>query len=147
MQFFEAMDIQPGQRVLDVACGAGQLSLPVARAGAVVTGVDIASNLDIAMVAQLKFSDVCDRYMDSKVQLRDSTRKGYLGLIECYLKPYFGPRRLTTVSVVDIEKYRAALVNGIPPAIEAAALARTRAAKPKLSAARAKRLVASRRVV
>lgn len=45
MTFFEAMNIQPGQRVLDVACGAGQLSLPVARAGAVVTGVDIATNL------------------------------------------------------------------------------------------------------
>lgn len=45
MPFFEAMNIQPGQRVLDVACGAGQLSLPVARAGAVVTGVDIATNL------------------------------------------------------------------------------------------------------
>jgi len=45
MQFFEAMDIQLGQRVLDVACGAGQLSLPVARAGAVLTGVDIAPNL------------------------------------------------------------------------------------------------------
>lgn len=43
--FFQALDVQPGQRVLDVACGAGQLSLPAARAGAVVTGVDIATNL------------------------------------------------------------------------------------------------------
>ena len=45
MAFFQALRIQPGQRVLDVACGAGQLSLPAARAGAVVTGVDIATNL------------------------------------------------------------------------------------------------------
>jgi SAM-dependent methyltransferase len=31
--------------VLDVACGAGQLTLPAARVGATVTGVDIATNL------------------------------------------------------------------------------------------------------
>lgn len=44
-QVFERLNIQPGERVLDVACGAGQLSLPAARAGAIVTGVDIAANL------------------------------------------------------------------------------------------------------
>ncbi|MGH9945406.1 MAG: class I SAM-dependent methyltransferase, partial [Pyrinomonadaceae bacterium] len=32
-------------RVLDVACGSGNLSLPAARAGASVTGLDIAPNL------------------------------------------------------------------------------------------------------
>src|SRR4028119_792595 len=30
--------------MLDVACGAGQISIPAARAGARVTGVDIATN-------------------------------------------------------------------------------------------------------
>lgn len=34
-----------GERVLDVACGSGNLAMPAARAGAVVTGVDIATNL------------------------------------------------------------------------------------------------------
>ncbi len=41
-QFIERLGIQPGERVLDVACGSGNLALPAARAGAVVTGVDIA---------------------------------------------------------------------------------------------------------
>ena len=45
MEFFAGLGIAPGERVLDVACGAGQLALPAARAGAEVTGVDIASNL------------------------------------------------------------------------------------------------------
>jgi len=37
--------IEPGVRLLDVACGAGQTAIPAAQSGARVTGVDIASNL------------------------------------------------------------------------------------------------------
>jgi len=42
--FFRRVGIQPEQRLLDVGCGAGQLALIAARAGAVVTGCDIATN-------------------------------------------------------------------------------------------------------
>lgn len=45
MEFFPSLQIAAGDRVLDVACGAGQLAIPAARAGASVTGVDIATNL------------------------------------------------------------------------------------------------------
>ncbi len=44
-EFIERLNLQSGARVLDVACGAGNLSLPAARAGADVTGVDIAEYL------------------------------------------------------------------------------------------------------
>ena len=44
LEFLARLRIAPGERVLDVACGAGQLALPAARAGAVATGVDIAPN-------------------------------------------------------------------------------------------------------
>lgn len=44
-EFVERLDLQPGMRVLDVACGAGNLSFPAARNGADVTGVDIAGYL------------------------------------------------------------------------------------------------------
>ncbi|MGI8494895.1 MAG: class I SAM-dependent methyltransferase [Pyrinomonadaceae bacterium] len=43
--FVARLNLQARTRVLDVACGAGNLSLPASRAGAVVTGVDIAENL------------------------------------------------------------------------------------------------------
>jgi SAM-dependent methyltransferase len=44
-EFIARLAPGPGVRVLDVACGSGNLSLPAARAGANVTGVDIATNL------------------------------------------------------------------------------------------------------
>ena len=44
-EFIKRLNLKPGTKVLDVACGTGNLALPAARAGAVVTGVDIAPNL------------------------------------------------------------------------------------------------------
>ena len=39
------LGLGPGERVLDVACGTGNVALPAARAGATVTGLDFAPNL------------------------------------------------------------------------------------------------------
>jgi SAM-dependent methyltransferase len=44
LEIVERLGITPGTRMLDVACGAGQLALAAASKGAEVTGVDIASN-------------------------------------------------------------------------------------------------------
>ena len=44
-QFVSRLKIPAGARVLDVACGTGNTAIPMARGGAVVTGVDIAANL------------------------------------------------------------------------------------------------------
>lgn len=43
--FVASLAPQRGERVLDVACGSGNLALAAARAGARVTGLDIAANL------------------------------------------------------------------------------------------------------
>jgi SAM-dependent methyltransferase len=43
--FVQRLSLSPGETVLDVACGTGNLSIPAARAGAYVTGLDIAPNL------------------------------------------------------------------------------------------------------
>jgi len=44
-EFVDRLSLAAGDRVLDVACGSGNLAIPAARAGAAVTGVDIATNL------------------------------------------------------------------------------------------------------
>ena len=43
--FVGRLNIQPEYKVLDVACGTGNLAIPAARRGGKVTGIDIASNL------------------------------------------------------------------------------------------------------
>ena len=43
--FIARLNIQTDERVLDVACGTGNLAIPAARSGAQVTGLDIAPNL------------------------------------------------------------------------------------------------------
>jgi len=44
-EFIARLGLEPGEEVLDVACGTGNLALPAARNGASVTGIDIAPNL------------------------------------------------------------------------------------------------------
>ncbi len=44
-EFVHRLQLRPGNQVLDVACGTGNLSIPAAKSGANVTGVDIAPNL------------------------------------------------------------------------------------------------------
>ena len=45
LEILAGWQLTPGQRLLDVGCGAGQTAFPAARAGLQVTGVDIATNL------------------------------------------------------------------------------------------------------
>lgn len=44
-EFIARLDLKPGTKVLDLACGTGNLAIPAAKTGAEVTGVDIAPNL------------------------------------------------------------------------------------------------------
>ncbi|HVA18090.1 MAG TPA: methyltransferase domain-containing protein, partial [Candidatus Dormibacteraeota bacterium] len=42
--FVARLGLKPGMKVLDVACGTGNQSIPAARTGAKVTGLDLAPN-------------------------------------------------------------------------------------------------------
>ena len=44
-EFVARLELEPHERVLDVACGTGNLTIPAADTGASVTGIDIAPNL------------------------------------------------------------------------------------------------------
>jgi SAM-dependent methyltransferase len=44
-EFVNDLGIKPGMSVLDVACGSGNLAIPAAKAGAHVTGIDLAPSV------------------------------------------------------------------------------------------------------
>jgi ubiquinone/menaquinone biosynthesis C-methylase UbiE len=44
LEILASWQLQPGTKVLDIGCGAGQITIPAARAGVGATGVDIATN-------------------------------------------------------------------------------------------------------
>jgi SAM-dependent methyltransferase len=44
-EFIDRLGLTTSMNVLDVACGSGNLAIPAAKAGATVTGIDIAPNL------------------------------------------------------------------------------------------------------
>ena len=61
--FISRLSLRPGEAVLDVACGTGNLAIPAARAGAQVTGIDIAPNL-IAVARHEARTAGCDITFD-----------------------------------------------------------------------------------
>lgn len=90
MGFFPTLQIVPGQRVLDVACGAGQLALPAARAGANVTAIDIATNLIEQGQARAKAEglDICFEEGDAEdIQYEDATFDLVFSLIGAMFAP------------------------------------------------------------
>ena len=44
-RFVARITLEPGARVLDIACGAGNVTVPLARWGAMVTGLDMTPHL------------------------------------------------------------------------------------------------------
>ena len=90
LEFFSRMDIRSGQQVLDVACGAGQLSLPAARTGAAVTGVDIATNLITQAKVRAGAEGQCIRFEEGDVEdlaYRDATFDVVFSLIGAMFAP------------------------------------------------------------
>ena len=57
-KFITRQNIKPGTRLLDVACGTGNLAIPAAQADAIVTGIDIAPNLLEQTGKRAKSADV-----------------------------------------------------------------------------------------
>jgi integrase len=88
------------------------------------------------------FSEVCDRYLESKVGLRGPTLRRYRGLIDLYLRPYFGTWNFETIAPADIERFRYEMTQGVPAPVARAIAERLRAAKPRLAHARARQVAA-----
>src|SRR5262252_616658 len=66
--FYDRLDIPAGCRLLDVACGSGQVALWAARDGVNVTGVDIAPNLIERAQARARAEGLKARFMEGDAE-------------------------------------------------------------------------------
>lgn len=91
LKFLESLAIAPGTRMLDVACGAGQIAIPAARAGVKVTGVDIASNLIEQARARAKAEGVDVRFEEGDAEAIPY-EDGAFDLVVSLIGAMFAPR-------------------------------------------------------
>jgi len=87
-------------------------------------------------------AEICDRFMESKVNIRPTTRRNYATLIEMYIKPLLGRRKVQAVTAEVIERLRFQLIEGTPPCVANAYVERRLASGSRWSEARAKQRAA-----
>jgi hypothetical protein len=51
------------------------------------------------------------RYVEHDRALKPSTLRGYHSIVDAYLLPEFGPRRLEDIGVADVERWRSQLTS------------------------------------
>lgn len=67
VEILNSWNIKTGQSMLDVACGTGQISIPAAKSGIKVTGVDIAENSIIFAISRAR-----EEGLDVKFEVGDA---------------------------------------------------------------------------
>lgn len=91
LEFLSRIPIKPGACVLDVACGAGQTAIPLSRAGAKVTGVDIATNLIEQARARAQAENLDARFEEGDAEMLPY-RDGSFDIVVSLIGAMFAPR-------------------------------------------------------
>lgn len=91
LEFLSRINIEPGARVLDVACGAGQTAIPMSWAGAKVTGVDIASNLVEQARARARAENLDARFEEGDAEMLPYA-DGSFDIVVSLIGAMFAPR-------------------------------------------------------
>src|SRR5687767_9938617 len=91
LEFLSRIPIEPGVRVLDVACGAGQTAIPMSRTGAKVTGVDIATNLIEQARARAQAENLDARFEEADAEMLPFA-DGSFDIVLSLIGAMFAPR-------------------------------------------------------
>ena len=91
LDFLSRIKIEPGARVLDVASGAGQTAIPMSRAGAKVTGVDIATNLIEQARARAQAENLDARFEEADAEMLPFA-DGSFDIVISLIGAMFAPR-------------------------------------------------------
>ena len=104
VEFVDRLDLKPGMKVLDVACGTGNLAIPAAKKGADVTGIDIAPNLVDGAIARAKEEGV-----EAKFEVGDAEALPYednsFDIVMTMFGAMFAPRPdVTAAELIRVTK-------------------------------------------
>ena len=91
LELLARLDVAPGTRMLDVACGAGQIAIPAARAGAHVTGIDLAANLVALARARAEEEGVDARFDEGDAEMLPYEDASF-DLVTSLIGAMFAPR-------------------------------------------------------
>lgn len=83
---------------------------------------------------RITFDRLADMWLASKVKARETTLSDYRIMLDCYLRPYFGDRKVETITRLDIERFRADMLEGTPEPVRKAReaqLAQLQVERPK----------------
>lgn len=112
MGFYAALGIRRGERVLDIGCGAGQLALPAARDGALVTAVDIATNLVEQGRAAAAKEGLSVRFAEGDAEALDFPDASF-DLVFSFIGAMFAPRpELVSAEMVRVCRQGGRIVMG-----------------------------------
>lgn len=66
---------------------------------------------------EITFDELADEYLKNHVDVnvRASTATDYRYMIAFHLRPYFSQRRLRTITLADVERFRSEMMDGLPP--------------------------------
>jgi SAM-dependent methyltransferase len=91
LDFLSRIPLEPGTRILDVACGAGQTAIPMSRAGAKVTGIDIATNLIEQARARAQSENLDTRFDEGDAEMLPYP-DGSFDIVVSLIGAMFAPR-------------------------------------------------------
>ena len=106
--FVGRLDLKPGMKILDVACGTGNLAIPAAKAGAETTGIDIAPNLIEQAIGRAAAEGV-----DAKFEVGDAEALPYEDNSFDYVITMFGAMFAPRPDVTAAELIRVTKPGGV----------------------------------
>jgi len=91
LDFLARLNVSPGTRMLDLGCGAGQIAIPAAKAGAQVTGIDIAANSIAQARARAETEGVTVRFEEADAEMLPYPDQSF-DLVVSLIGAMFAPR-------------------------------------------------------
>jgi integrase len=75
---------------------------------------EVESHTFTANRQRMTFDQLAQAWIRSKVRICDTTQSDYQIMLDCFLIPYFGPRKAESLTRLDLERFRSEMSDGLP---------------------------------